>query len=587
MAMNKYTKKITTHKKNCKGNKKIKKAKRYDTSLKANIHRYTKDAFIQWNKEESKIKLIGGLVNNIFKTTESCIEFTKEEVKVLLDEKSGILLEKIIDCIESENENEINEFILKSKNNKNIYWFISALKENRIHEDGYSSVGLLKDITVTKKLDEVRSCIRNYDTTTGIASKSFMKNIINKYLTECERNIEFGALFLIDLDNFNFVNDVYDYEVGDNLLYSVANILKLNLSEDTIIGRFSADQFIIFKPQVKTVEEAEVTAKKILSIFENPINVNNNNFYITASIGISISPYDGSDFNILLKSADIAMHFVKKNGKNGYKFFNKTIYTELSKVFSLRKALKKALKEDEMYVVYQPIISLSDYKMHEMESLIRWNSKELGIVPPNEFISLAEITRQIIPIGKFVLEEVFKKIRELLDLGYDNFKIAVNLSELQLRHKVVIQDFEEFMEKYDVPLKYIKIEITESILMKSYDENVSILNEIKKLGGSIALDDFGTGYSSLNYLTKLPIDILKIDRSFIVDLMSNEKSRCIVKNIINLSHELGIEVIAEGVEDIEQVNYLKSINCDKIQGYYFSKPDYFDNIKKLIYKEFN
>lgn len=584
MAMNKYKKKITTDKKN---HEKIVKTKIYDTSLKANIYRYEKDAFVQWNKEKSKVKLIGGLVNNVFKITKNSIELTKEEIKILLDDKSGILLEKIIDCIENENQNQINEFILKSKNNKNIYWFISALKENRIHEDGYLSVGLLKDITVTKKLDEVRNCIRNYDTTTGIASKNFMKNIINKYLKECEKNIEFGALYLIDLDNFNFINDVYDYEVGDNLLYSVANILKLNLSEDTIIGRFSADQFIIFKPEVKNVEEAETIAKKILSIFENPISVNDNNFYITASVGISISPYDGNEFNILLKSADIAMHFVKKNGKNGYKFFNKKIYTELSKVFGLRKALKKALKENEMYVVFQPIISLSDYKMHEMESLIRWNSKELGIIPPNEFISLAEITRQIIPIGKFVLEEVFKKIRELLDLGYDNFKIAVNLSELQLRHKIVIRDFEELIKKYDVTLKYIKIEITESILMKSYDENVKILNEIKKLGGSIALDDFGTGYSSLNYLTRLPIDILKIDRSFIVDLMSNEKSRCIVKNIINLSHELGIEVIAEGVEDIEQVNYLKSINCDKIQGYYFSKPDYFDNIKKLIYKEFN
>lgn len=584
MAMNKYKKKITIDKKN---HEKIVKTKIYDTSLKANIYRYEKDAFVQWNKEKSKVKLIGGLVNNVFKITKNSIELTKEEIKILLDDKSEILLEKIIDCIENENQNQINEFILKSKNNKNIYWFISALKENRIHEDGYLSVGLLKDITVTKKLDEVRNCIRNYDTTTGIASKNFMKNIINKYLKECEKNIEFGALYLIDLDNFNFINDVYDYEVGDNLLYSVANILKLNLSEDTIIGRFSADQFIIFKPEVKNVEEAETIAKKILSIFENPISVNDNNFYITASVGISISPYDGNEFNILLKSADIAMHFVKKNGKNGYKFFNKKIYTELSKVFGLRKALKKALKENEMYVVFQPIISLSDYKMHEMESLIRWNSKELGIIPPNEFISLAEITRQIIPIGKFVLEEVFKKIRQLLDLGYDNFKIAVNLSELQLRHKIVIRDLEELIKKYDVTLKYIKIEITESILMKSYDENVKILNEIKKLGGSIALDDFGTGYSSLNYLTRLPIDILKIDRSFIVDLMSNEKSRCIVKNIINLSHELGIEVIAEGVEDIEQVNYLKSINCDKIQGYYFSKPDYFDNIKKLIYKEFN
>lgn len=574
MMMNKYKKEITSD-------------KIHGENIKENIHRYTKDAFIYWNKEESKIKLTGGLVNNIFKTTESSIELTIKEIKILLDDKSGILLDKIIYYIENESKDKISEFILKSKNNEHLYWFISVLREDFTNEDGYLYVGLLKNITTNKNLDEVRTCIRNYDITTGTVSKNFMKNIINRCLVECEKDVKFGALFLIDLDNFNFINDVYDYEVGDNLLHYVANKLESNLSEDNIVGRFSADQFVVFNLQIRNMEEAESIARKILNILESPININGYNFYITASIGIAMSPHDGNDFNVLLKSADIAMHFVKKNGKNGYKFFNNKIYTELSKIFSLRKGLKKALKDDEMYVVFQPIISLSDYKMHEMESLIRWNSKELGFVPPNEFISLAETTKQIIPIGKFVLEEVFKKIRNLLDAGYDNFKIAVNLSELQLRNKVIIQDFKEFMEKYDVSLKYIKIEITESVLMKSYNENLIILNEIKKLGGSIALDDFGTGYSSLNYLTKLPIDILKIDRSFIVDLMSSEKSRCIVKNIINLSHELGIEVIAEGVEEIEQVNYLKSINCDKIQGYYFSKPECFEKVKELFYKEFN
>lgn len=583
--MNEYAKESKSDKKNHKEVIKPKnKLNIDDVKLKTDIYSYTKDAFIQWNKKENKVKLIGGLVNNIFNTSKSSIELTKEEVKVLLDEKSGILFEKCICSITT--ENEVNEFILKSRENKKIYWFKSISKRVNSYKDGYSCVGLLKDITLQKQ-NEIDNCIMNYDITTGIANKNLMKNVINKYLYENEKYSKLGALFLIDLDNFNFINDLYDYEVGDKLLYSVANHLRLNLNDNSVIGRFAADQFIVFKPQIESVEEAGSIAKQIIKILESPINVDGNNFYVTGSIGVALSPHDGNDFNMLLKSADIAMHSVKEKGKNGYEFFKNKTYIELNKVFGLRRCLKRALKDNEMYVVFQPIISLIDYKMHEMESLIRWNSKELGMVPPNQFIPLSETTRQIIPIGKFVLEEVFKKIRELLDLGYNDFKIAVNLSELQLRHKTIIKDIKELMNKYDVSLKYIKIEITESILMKSYNENISILNEIRKLGGSVALDDFGTGYSSLNYLTKLPIDILKIDRSFIVDLVDNEKNRCIVRNIINLSHELGIEVVAEGVEDIEQVNYLKSINCDKIQGYYFSKPDHFENIKKLFYKKFS
>lgn len=550
-----------------------------------NIYRYTRDAFIRWNQEEKRIQLIGGLVSSIFQTNECNIELTKEEIISLLDNNSKMIFEKLINSLDS--RNEVNEFILKGTNrDNNIYWFKCILKKDNNTKDGFSYIGILTDITCEKDFEKRCNNIIEYDITTGIPNKYFMKNIINNYLSRCEKCGELGTLFLIDLDDFNFINDIFNHEVGDKLLYLIANELTSILTENSIIGRYSGDEFIIFKPDIKDIEEAEKFAKKIMKVFEEPLNVKGKQLYITASIGIALSPHNGNDFNMLLKSADTAMYSVKKNGKNGYMFFNNGIYTELNRVYTLQRCLKNALKDNELFVLFQPNISLNDSKMHGMEALLRWNSKELGLVSPNEIIPTAEATRLILPIGRFVLEEVFKKVKQLLSEGYDNFKIAVNLSELQLRYNTIIKDLEDLMKKYNVPLKYIEIEITESILMKSFDKNVNILNQIRKLGGSIALDDFGTGYSSLNYLTKLPIDILKVDRSFVIDLMDNVKSRCIVENIIHLSHQLGIEVIAEGVEYMEQVIYLKSIFCDKIQGYYFSKPDHFENIKKLFYKEF-
>lgn len=550
-----------------------------------NTYKYTRDTFIRWNPEEEKVQLVGGLVTAIFDIEECNVELTKDEFLLLLDSNSKVVFEGLINSLH--NSNAINEFILKGINKDNdTYWFKCVFKKDNNAKDGFSYIGILTDITCEKVLQKKYNKIVDYDTTTGVPNKYFMKSVINSYLSRCEKSRDIGAFFLIDLDNFKFINDIFNHEVGDKLLYLIADELTSILTECSVIGRYSGDEFIIFEPNIKNIEDAEIFAKKIIKVFESPLNVKGKQLYITASIGIALSPHNGNDFNMLLKSADTAMYYAKKNGKNGYIFFNNGIYTELNRVYTLQRCLKNALKENELFVVFQPNVSLNDSKMHGMEALLRWNSRELGLVSANEIIPTAETTRLILPIGRFVLEEVFKKVKQLLSEGYDDFKIAVNLSELQLRYNTIIKDLEDLMEKYDIPLKYIEVEITESILMKSFDKNVKILNQIRELGGSVALDDFGTGYSSLNYLTKLPIDILKIDRSFVIDLMSNIKSRCIVENIIHLSHQLGIKVIAEGVEDVEQVIYLKSICCDKIQGYYFSKPDNFENVKKLFYKEF-
>lgn len=444
--------------------------------------------------------------------------------------------------------------------------------------------GYMHDVTKLKKAEQSIKKLIEIDIVTKLPSKYYVKNVIDNYLVNCEKERIRGALILINIDNFKIINDSFGHEEGDLLLEKVANELLEVISEEDLICRYNADEYIIFKPDIDTIEKSEAFLRDIKSIFKSAFSVNNQKIYITSSIGVSIFPDNGMNFNTLLKNADAAMYRAKSNGKDEWEFFNNSISNELSRIYDIQKGLRMAIERDELFVVFQPKVVLVDSKVNGFEALLRWNSKELGVVSPLEFIPIAESTRLIIPIGRFVLEEVFKKVKYLLQEGYDDFKVAVNFSDVQLRYGTIVEDFTELMEEYGVPSKYIEVEITESVLMKTFDDNIKRLDSIKNLGVTVALDDFGTGYSSLNYLTKLPIDVLKIDRSFVMDLFNNRKCRCIVENIIKLSHELGINVVAEGVEDQEQVDYLKEILCDVVQGYYYSKPEKFDDIKCLLGK---
>ena len=432
---------------------------------------------------------------------------------------------------------------------------------------------------------EKLSSITRLDLVTGLYNTYFFKSLVSKYIDSARNKDKRAAMIIVDIDNFKYVNDSFGHDFGDLLLKKIGESILLEVLQEGLVSRYSGNTFLIFKPNIKDVNEVRSLCNNIAKSFDSPKIVQGKKIYLTASLGVALYPDHGIDFNTLLKNSDAAMYEAKENGKNECNFFDKRISLELNRVYSLQKGLRTAIENDELYVVFQPKVSLGDSLVKGFEALARWDSKEFGLVSPVEFIPIAESTKMIIPIGSFILEEVFKKIKCLLNERYDNFKIAVNLSEMQLREDVVVSDFKRLIKKYGINTKYIEVEITESMLMKSFDKNLKILKEIKKLGISVALDDFGTGYSSLNYLTKLPIDVLKIDRSFVIDLVTNPKSKCIVENIINLSHQLGIEVVAEGVEDKSQVEYLKGILCDVVQGYYYSKPRMFNQIKEIIGKE--
>lgn len=545
---------------------------------------HSKDSYFKWDIHKREITIYGVLSNLIREDSNYYITISEEMwYSLILAEDLKFYLEEIEDSLMKKRDAKI---CLRVRNRYNTtIWLEKNLKpilNDNMEITAY--FGYIHDISREVQIEHEFRNIIEYDEVTELPTKYYIKETIESYFEMFGKSEKRGALIVIDIDNFKFINDSFGHHEGDLLLKEVADCLIDIIADEDIISRYSGDEFVIFKPFINSIEDAEEVTRRVLASFEEPKIINGKHIYVTASAGIAVFPDNGTTFYDLLKNADAAMYRAKENGKNEYDIFDKSISLELNRMYLIHKGLRKAIEKNEMFVVFQPKVALSSSVVNGFEALLRWNSKELGFVSPMEFIPVAESTRLIIPIGRFVLEEVFKKVKELNDNGYENFKVAINISEVQLRYENILQDLKDLIGKYDVKPEYIEIEITESILMKSFDKNIHKLEAIKELGISIALDDFGTGYSSLNYLTKLPIDVLKIDRSFVIDLFKNNKSRCIVENIIQLSHKLGIQVVAEGVEETSQVQYLKSIYCDLVQGYYYSKPKMFEEIRLLLGK---
>lgn len=537
-----------------------------------------KGLFISVNKEEDLIMLYG---NN-----KEITGYKEDFIIITFDEFRSYFRQDYFDILNDGIKNNLEEIEVKITNILGVDIWISvkgqARKSNKGEFLGFE--GYVHNITREKEAHLKLEYISYYDELTGLNNRKQFKNIIEKELEKHIVSESRGALIIIDIDNFKFINDSYGHKCGDILLEKFSEDLKKIFNDDQLLCRFGGDEFLIFISSISYLNEINTTVRKIMDILKNPYDINGHKIYSSTSIGVSVFPDDGEDFEVLLKNADAAMYIAKSNGKNQWQMFNNNISREINRIYSIQRGLRTALDNDEMFVVFQPKVRLTDDEVNGFEALLRWKSNEIGFVSPGEFIPVAENTRLIIPIGKFVLREVFAKVKYLLSEGYDNFKIAVNLSEIQLRDGNLLEYFNSLIEEFNVSPKYIEVEITESMIMKSVDKNIECLLQIKELGASIALDDFGTGYSSLNHLTKLPIDVLKIDRSFVIDMAENDKSRYIVENIIQLSHKLGMTVVAEGVEEKEQVDYLRSIECDTVQGFYYSKPEYFENIISMLSK---
>ncbi|KOY80825.1 EAL domain-containing protein [Lysinibacillus macroides] len=379
------------------------------------------------------------------------------------------------------------------------------------------------------------------------------------------------AVYFLDLDRFKQINDTLGHAVGDFLLTEVAKRLKKLLKNKDIIARYGGDEFVLTLTNVKNVKEAAKFAEQIIHTIEQPIKVNDQEIFISTSVGISIYPTDGKKTEELINRADKAMSYSKNNGVNGYSFYFDELHTDAQRVLLLDTELRKAIESREFELYFQPKVTMEDEQIQGLEALVRWRNDKLGFVSPGEFIPYAEETGLIIPLSEAIIEKACEAVIQMQQSGW-KIPVAINISSIHFKQQNFLESVQAILERYNMPASNFEIEVTERTVMNSANETVSKLVRLKQLGFKISIDDFGTGYSSLSYLVRFPLDCLKIDRSFIQHICSLAEKQAVVDAIIQMAHRLKMKVVAEGVEQAQQVDILRKMKCDIIQGYYYSKP---------------
>lgn len=442
----------------------------------------------------------------------------------------------------------------------------------------------LRDISEIKFIETNLRQIAFQDPLTNLPNRSQFLNRLAHALELAKRNNQQVVVLYLDLDRFKVINDTYGHEKGDILLKQVSERLVSIARKNDTIARMGGDEFTVLLEgtSVDSIIGASTFAQKILGLFTYPFRIDNHEFYITSSIGISLYPNDGDDVTTLMKNSDMAMYQAKELGKNNFQFYSKELNERAHKQLDMEAFLRHAVERNELTLDYQPIVSAETGKIISIEALLRWDNPELGRVFPDAFIPLAESTGLIIPIGEWVLQTACKEIKRLQDAGWRDLTVSVNISGRQLERNTLVESVKIALEKAQIAPSSLVLEITESLLMKNVKTTRGILQELRNLGVGISIDDFGTGYSSLNSLVVLPIDTLKIDKSFILEVTSNPQNLSLVQGIILIGHNLNLNVVAEGVETLEQARLLNANGCDKLQGYHFSTPIPLDRLMERL-----
>lgn len=439
-----------------------------------------------------------------------------------------------------------------------------------------------EDISERKKYEEMIHQLAYYDSLTKLPNRSNLYDRLDIIIKLSHFQKKKFAILFMDLDNFKSVNDVYGHNIGDKLLKAVVKTLEMNIGKDDIFARLGGDEFVILLTNIDDYDTITSYAGRILKTLNQPITIDDREFYFSASIGIAIYPDNGFDRQTLLKNADSAMNCAKKSGKNSYMIHTKEIDDKNIDRIEMENSLRKAIDNNELQIYYQPQIDINTGEIITAEALLRWVHPIKGIISPLKFIKLAEDTGLIIPIGEWVIREVCKQVNIWKEKKYPLRKVAINLSAKQFERDSLVQTFENILNETKTDPSWLEVEITETEAMKDFRHITSILGDLKHMGMSVSLDDFGTGYSSLNYLRQFPIDNVKIDKCFLEDIEQESIEAAIINAVINISEKMKIDVVAEGVETFEQLNVLKSMGCHIIQGYLFSKPLPSHEFEKLL-----
>lgn len=437
--------------------------------------------------------------------------------------------------------------------------------------------GANTDITAEKEAEEKINKLAYFDTLTGLPNASWLIEKFEDIRGGIKSNI---ALIYIDIENFKLINDYYGHLTGDKVMIEVAKRLREYCNEYMLISRLRGDEFAILAPDMSD-EALEVFAEEIINYLEAIIKIDNNSLSLSVNIGIAVYPRDGDNIEVLIRNADTAMYrAVEKKSK--YLIFQPGMNDAITERLTIRNQMKTALSKNEFMVYYQPQYRASDKKVVGFEALCRWNNETLGMIPPSKFIPIAEDSKLIIPLGDWILEEAIKFLKGLHDKGFKHLIMSVNISIIQLLQKNFSDKVLGMIESYDIQPNCLELEITESGMMESYELVMENIMALKNKGVRIALDDFGTGYSSLNYLTELPLDTLKIDKTFIDNIDQEKEKSLLTGTIVEVGRRLGLSIVAEGVETESQFKYLARKRCERIQGYFFSQPLPAHEVMKLI-----
>ncbi len=428
------------------------------------------------------------------------------------------------------------------------------------------------DITQRKKAEIELKHQAFHDALTGLPNRTFFDEHILLAIANSQRSNKFFAILFIDIDNFKGINDTLGHGIGDRVLECFAKRLTSQIRKSDVVCRWGGDEFVVLLSEIKDPDEAAKFSQRLLSTFQHPLNIEGHQIYLKSSIGIAIYPDDGQEAETLLKNADSALYRTKEWGRNHYQFYNPQMSYEISENFALENQLHQAIKNEELILHYQPQINIKTGKIYGLEALIRWNNPKLGLVRPDKFIPLAEKTGLILPIGEWVLKTACQQNKKWQTMGLPPMRIAVNLSAQQLQQPHLVETVENTLQSIGLDPQWLELEVTESMLMKNTTLARKTLDELRDMGVSISMDDFGTGYSSLGYLKQFPFHSLKIDQTFVRELNENPQDLSIISAIMTLSHGFNMRVIAEGVENQKQLNLLQQLECEEMQGYFFSHP---------------
>lgn len=470
-------------------------------------------------------------------------------------------------------------------NNKKKYKAILLLNKNcekneASNYDRFLAEELERQCNELAEKDKKIQFLLYHDNLTKLYNNTYLMEKLEELNSSKDGTEEF-VLFFINIDNFKNVNAVHGYDYGDKILLLVSEVLKIVLPPDCVLCKWHGDEFFIIWENLKHSEEVNVIAEGVIDSFSKPFEIGEKQIYITISIGINIYIKGSCKVNDIVKNAEMAMFKSKKNGRNKYSFYENELQDNFFRKNNIRKYIGNSIYNNEMYINYQPQYDLVSRNIIGYEALLRWNNEQIGQVPPMEFIPIAEENGLIFTLGNWVLRNACIQNSKWIQQGFNNI-MAVNISALQFEQDNFVQIVKDVLEETKLPAEFLELEITETVLIKSLEKSIKTIRKLKKLNVKVSLDDFGTGYSSLNYLKRLPLDKVKIDKTFIDDIALSQNSKSILQSIVELAHTINLEVIAEGIETNEQNKILNEMNCDIGQGYYYSKPISSIEVEKIL-----